>query len=161
MNETSTWFTEQLRSTGDGLVWSARLLPQRRWNLPPPRPFGEWSAARHLFHMCFYEEKVALPGMRIWLGDPMPGGEFDEDWAWRELADTSLESLCSRFLEVRQAQIDLLPRFEQADWEKVLPTGWGEVSLLWVVAKTFQHTAEHTHDILRLVLFWEAAEHFE
>ena len=27
--------------------------------------------------------------------------------------------------------------------------------LRWVVAKTYQHTAEHTSDILRIVLYWD------
>ena len=39
-------------------------------------------------------------------------------------------------------------------------TGWQDVALYWVVSKTFQHTAEHTHDLMRLVLFWDVAAYF-
>ena len=33
---------------------------------------------------------------------------------------------------------------------------WGPVTLSWVVSKTYQHTAEHTGDILRIALFWDS-----
>ena len=160
MNEASRWFSAQLQSTLEGLVWSARQVPQERWLLAPPGVFGDWSAARHLFHMCFYEEGIALPSMRIWLGDPRPDVFTDEDQAWEELPDTSLDYLCQRFDSVRQEQRKLLPQFEHGDWERVLVTGWEEVSLYWVVSKTFQHTAEHTHDMMRLALFWDVAAYF-
>lgn len=159
MNEISQWFSGQLMSTCDGLLWSARQVPAERWLLPPPAVFGEWSAARHLFHMAFYEEKIALPSMRIWLGEPLPDVYLDEEKAWQELPDTGLEHLSGRFFEVRRQQIDLLPRFGQEEWQKILMTGWHLVSLYWVVSKTFQHTAEHTHDVMRLVLFWDVAQY--
>ena len=161
MNNTSSWFSNQLQSTLDGLIWSTNQVPASRWNQLPPKVFGEWSAARHLFHMGFYEATIALPSIRIWLGDPRPEVLPDEDKAWSELAAPNLVSLSQHMRSVRQEQIALLPEFEQADWDKGLLTGWGEVSLFWVVSKTFQHTAEHTHDIMTLALFWDVAEYFE
>lgn len=158
MNEISQWFSDQLKWTLDGLIWSARQIPAERWTRQPPKIFGTWPAARHLFHMYFYEESVALPNMRIWLGDPSPTNYADEDQAWQELSEASLESLCDRMTAIRQEQRALLPGFSQADWHKVCKTGWGDVSLYWVVSKTFQHTAEHTHGIMAQVLFWDAVE---
>jgi hypothetical protein len=157
MNEISQWFSDQLQSTLDGLTWSARQIPAERWLLQPPPVFGTWSSARHLFHLCFYEENIALPSMRIWLGHPwLDINEEDEEKTWQELSDTNLEDLCRRFTHVRQAQQDLLPKFELVDWHRVCSTGWGDVSLYWVVSKTFQHTAEHTYGIMSQALFWDA-----
>ena len=34
-------------------------------------------------------------------------------------------------------------------------TGWGPIPLLWLVSKTYQHTNEHTSDVLRMALFWD------
>ena len=34
-------------------------------------------------------------------------------------------------------------------------TNWGPVPLFWVVSKTYQHTAEHISDLLRIALFWD------
>ena len=159
MNETASWFSTQLQSTLEGLTWSIHQVPQSRWLLPPPPVLGEWSAARHLFHMWFYEATIALPSMRIWLGDPIPDVSVNEDQAWANLTNPTVEELEDRFISVRQEQRALLPIYEAADWEQILMTGWHLVSLKWVVSKTFQHTAEHTHDIMRLALFWDVADY--
>jgi DinB superfamily len=159
MNEISQWFSDQLKSTQEGLTWSARQIPAERWLRQPPVLFGTWSAARHLYHMCFYEENIALPGMRIWLGDRWPGvDEDDEEKTWQALVETSLDGLCRKFNDIRQVQLELLPKYEVADWHRICPTGWGDVSLYWVVSKTFQHTAEHTYSIMSQALFWDRAE---
>jgi hypothetical protein len=56
---------------------------------------------------------------------------------------------------VRAQQIALLPDFSPSAWDETREMGWGPVTLLWVVTKTYQHTCEHTHDVLRLRLFWD------
>ena len=38
----------------------------------PPPNLGQWSVARHLFHMVDYEQKFVLPLMRQWLGGDTP-----------------------------------------------------------------------------------------
>jgi hypothetical protein len=38
---------------------------------------------------------------------------------------------------------------------------WGNVTLLWLVSKTFQHTAEHIHDVMSMALFWDMPEKYE
>ena len=157
MNDMSIFFFNHLQSSADGLVWAAHQLRSDRWLLTPPLQLGEWSAARHLFHMAYYEETIALPSMRQWLGDPMPDLEgVDEDQVWDELADRSIQALELRFQAVRQAQIDLLAQFDAAAWERPLPTVWAPLPLRWVVGKTFQHTAEHTNDVMKLALNWDA-----
>jgi hypothetical protein len=102
--------------------------------------------------MLGYEEGLALPSMHQWLGahpeiHPEHQGQQDA---------LSVEDMLARFERVRHEEIDLLPRFSQETWEARQRTiFWGDVSLHWLVGKTYQHTLEHTHDILRLSLFWD------
>ena len=152
MNETSRWFSSQLSSSAEGLAWSARQVPLVRHDQRPPANLGEWSAARHVFHMLFYEQNIALPGMRQWLGDPLPE-IVEEDPAWS--GSMPIDTLLPAFLEIRSQQIALLPQFREEDWQRVCDTNWGPVTLFWVVSKTYQHTAEHISDVLRIALFWD------
>ena len=150
--ELSKWFDHQLRSTLDGFTWAVQQLPVERLYATPPAPLGEWSAAQHVFHLLEYEENLALPSMHQWLGAPLVIRYESLD----DAASPSIEELLSRFKSVRQEEIELLPKFSQAAWElKQKTTFWGDVSLRWLVSKTYQHTLEHTHDILRLSLFWD------
>jgi hypothetical protein len=156
MNETSTWFYNHLQSSGEDLIWSAQQVRSDRWQLDPPQPLGEWSAARHLFHMAFYEETLALPSMRQWLGSPLPNlQDDDEEGTWQALPDRGIQAMTTRFQTVRQAQIDLIPLLDESAWEQIQSTVWAPFPLRWVVSKTFQHTTEHINDILRLALFWD------
>lgn len=50
-------------------------------------------------------------------------------------------------------QIALLDDLHEA-WDDQRGTVWGARPLHWVVSKTFQHTTEHTHDVMKLALFW-------
>ena len=152
MVETSKWFSSQLSSSADGFAWSARQVPLAHQGQRPPAGLGEWTAARHVFHMLFYEQAAALPGMRQWLGDPLPVIQ-EEDTAWT--GSERIETLLPAFLEIRSQQIALLPQFDEADWNRVCETNWGPVTLFWVVSKTYQHTAEHISDLLRIALFWD------
>jgi hypothetical protein len=149
--ELSSWFDYQLRSTLDGFVWAVQQLPIERWYAVPPAPLGEWSAAQHVFHMLEYEERLAWPSMHQWLGAPRVMRPMHQE---QDLP--RIEEMLNRFEYVRREEIDLLPRFSDEDWNsKQRTTFWGDVSLYWLVCKTYQHTTEHTHDILRLSLFWD------
>jgi hypothetical protein len=151
----SRWFRDHLQSSADGFVWGARQAPAARWDVVPPDGLGEWTAARHVFHMFYYEQYIALPSMKQWLGAPMPSlDSYDEDAAW-STESHDRERLLAAFTRVRAEQIDLLPELQGADWLARRGTVWAPVPLLWVVSKTFQHTAEHTNDILRIALFWD------
>ena len=151
----SQWFHDQLQVSADGFVWAVQQVPAERRFLAPPVPLGEWSAARHVFHLLSYEQKIALPSMRQWLLEPFQliEEEYDEDAAWGDGLD--LEIMLAHFQEVRATQIALLLKFKEALWEEKREAVWGDVSLRWVVSKTFQHTAEHLHDVLSIALFWD------
>lgn len=151
----SDWFREQLQAGADGFVWSAQQVPEDRRYVQPPGGLGEWSAARHVFHMLYYEQTIALPSMRQWLGGIIPTvDDSDEDVAWTNNQE-SIENLLEQFRNVRAEQIALLPEFEEAAWNATRPAVWGPVTLLWVVSKTFQHTAEHTNDVMQMRLWWD------
>lgn len=150
--ELSKWFDYQLRSTLDGFTWAVQQLPTERLYAIPPVPLGEWSAAQHVFHMLEYERQLALPSMHQWLGAP-PVIRHETQG---ELDLPPVDEMLAQFKHVRREEINLLPKFSQEAWEaKQTTTFWGDVSLYWLVCKTYQHTTEHTHDILRLTLFWD------
>jgi len=100
---------------------------------------------------------VSEPSMGQWLGKPYPSTvnnfDEDEDAAWGNGHD--LEPMLADFREIRAEQIALLPNFDAQTWNETRNTVWGKQTLKWVVTKTFQHTAEHTHDVLRMDLFWD------
>jgi hypothetical protein len=82
---------------------------------------------------------------------------LEGDEASASAGDDDLASILARFQKVRAEQIALLPQFSEAAWNerRDTPGVWGPVTLRWVVTKTYQHTAEHTHDVLRMALFWD------
>ena len=155
----SEWFGYQLQASGDGFVWAIEQLPEERRYLAPPRHPDDWSAARHACHLLFYEQRLALPSTRQWLGGPRPsseGLEEDEEAAWNK--GQPLKSTLDQFQAIRAEQIKLLSQFDDLSWHEPRETAfWGTVPLQWVVTKTYQHTAEHIHDVLRMALFWDAA----
>jgi hypothetical protein len=151
----SEWFQEQLQVGADGFVWSTEQVHEARRYVQPPKGLGEWSVARHVFHMLYYEQTIALPSMQQWLGGIIPVIEdSDEDVAWTGTKQ-SIENLLIKFTNVRAEQISLLPQFEEAAWNETRQAVWGPVTLLWVVSKTFQHTAEHTNDVMLMRLWWD------
>ncbi len=115
--------------------------------------------ARHVFHMMYYESKLALPSMRQWLGEEVHLSEKDlqEENDWHIGVD--LVATLEGFRKVRIEEIALLERCDEETLERSLDTwAWGEATLRWLVTKTLQHTFEHTHDILAIALFWLPAE---
>ena len=149
------WFSTQLDASAEGFLWAVEQVPPGRRLAKPPRGLGEWNVARHVFHMMYYEQQIALPSMKIWLGEPftLSDEEYDEDSAWGE--GRAIEPMIADFRAVRAEQIVLLPQFSEHVWEETRSTTWGDVSLKWVVTKTYQHTNEHTSDVLRMALFWD------
>lgn len=155
----SEWFGYQLQASADGFVWAIEQLPEERRSLAPPRHTDDWPAARHAFHMFYYDQHFSLASIRQWLGGPRPSLDDlheDDDWAAGQGNDTS--RVLEQFQALRTEQIRLLQQFDDLSWHEARETEfWGTVTLQWVVTKTYQHTAEHIHDVLRMALFWDAA----
>lgn len=153
----TSWFSNQLNSGAEGFIWAVEQVPSERRLLAPPKLLGEWNAARHVFHMLYYEQNAVVPSMKIWLDQPLTINEadFDEDAAWDDGKD--LDAMLTDFRRVRAEQLELLPLFNDQLWREMRQTPfWGDVTLLWLVSKTFQHTAEHIHNVMRMALFWDA-----
>jgi len=150
--ELSKWFEDQLRSTLEGFIWAVQQLPKERLYSLPPTALGDWSASQHVWHMLDYEKNLAFPSMHQWLGAP-PALRKEES---EKRNPPAVQEMLAEFEQVRQAEIVLLSKFDDVTWSSNQNTTfWGEVSLFWLVSKTYQHTLEHTHDLLRLVLFWD------
>jgi hypothetical protein len=155
--DASAWFQTQLRAGAEGFAWAVSQVPAERRLRAPPEGLGEWTLARHVFHLLFYEREVALPSMRLWLGEtPKRAAGPDEDVAWDPRAP--VDGLLAEFQHGRAAQIELLPQLPATAWGEPRATRWGDQTLHWVMTKTYQHTAEHLHDVLSLALFWDAVE---
>ncbi|HEY5004317.1 MAG TPA: hypothetical protein VII61_14245, partial [Ktedonobacteraceae bacterium] len=75
----------------------------------------------------------------------------DEEIAWQQAPN--IEMRREKFCEGRKAQIALLTQFAPDVWEETRETVWGQVTLRWTVTKTYQHTLEHSNDILKYGLY--------
>lgn len=134
--------------------------------------------------MAYYEETLVLPNMRMWLpetatlsrglhesitqasgqdtlfderSDPQVQNRDEEKaWANEQHSDDNMEvgKFIERFRSARASQLVILAHFDEQAWDTSRNVTWGNVTLRWVVTKTFQHTAEHTNDILKMALFW-------
>ena len=156
MNSYSEWFRGHLTTSADGFIWGTKQVPEERRNIQPPKGLGEWTVARHVFHLWHYEKNIALPSMKQWLGGSIPNlDDEDEDADWSKSQEL-LDILLANFRNVREEQINLLHELDDNVWNVTREAVWGPVTLLWVVSKTYQHTAEHINDVMRIGLFWDA-----
>lgn len=82
---------------------------------------------------------------------------YDEEDAWQRVQVETIEPLVAQFRAIRMEQLALLPLFKERTWYEERQTFEEDESatLLWVVTKTYQHTAAHTNDLLRMVFFWD------
>ncbi len=157
MTDPSLFFTDKLRESAENALWAVGQVPEERWFVPPPKPLGEWSAMRHVFHMMQYERTIALPTMRQWLGEPRPPRDawLQEETIWNNGQGHDGNRLLADFRAVRDEQIALLPLFDASAWQEPRVAIWGPATttLYWTVSKTYQHTFEHTNTILHIALF--------
>jgi hypothetical protein len=158
--DTTAWFQTQLQAGAEGFAWAVSQVPAERQTRTPPAGLSEWTVARHVFHLMFYEREVALPSMRQWLGQALDEASVpDEDVAWD--ARALVAELLEQFQHGRAAQVALLGQMPAGAWDEPKATLWGQRSLHWVMTKTYQHTAEHVHNVLSLALFWDAVEAYQ
>lgn len=153
--------TGLLRQSVEDFAWAVEQMPADLRTLSSPRHPDDWAVDRHCFHLLAYERYIALPSMRQWSdGAPLPDERDipDEDALWADSTlNRDVDTLLAELRAVRAAQLALLARTPPAAWDEARLALWGTVPLRWVLTKTYQHTCEHTHDVLRLVLFWAHA----
>jgi DinB family protein len=155
--EVRDWFSQLLASSTDSFVWAVELIPvEERYVAPRP---GRWSAARVVFHVVCYEQRIALPTMRQWRGGSRPDVSTPEEDGAREEAEWNdgkghaLEDMMKEFRQGRAEQLALLMQLPASAWQETREAIWKPVSLQWVLTKTYQHTIEHTDEILRAYLW--------
>lgn len=154
------WFHQQLQASMEGFLWAVEQIPRDRL-YQEPRP-DRWSAARIVYHLAFYEQWLALPSMLQWAGGPRPvanseleDGMKEED-VWRGGQGHEMQKMLADFKSIRIQQLELLSLLSEQSWHEERETIWGRRLLQWVVTKTYQHTLEHTDEILKAYLFfWE------
>jgi hypothetical protein len=153
------WFLSQLQTSAEGFERGFWLVSAHLRRAMPidEKYMGRWPAARHVWHVTEYERYVALSNMRIWTGEAQPdqGPWLDDDETWAMNSNVSDQELIERFWEVRRQELEKVKQLQHVDWDACRDTGWGQKSLAWVVAKTWQHTWEHGDTLLRMGLWWE------
>ncbi len=89
------WFRDQLQTSAGWLFRGVQQAPPGRRCTRPPESLGEWSVARHVFRMGYYERTFALPGRRFWLssGRPMEVAERAEDAVWNAHPQTPCDEM--------------------------------------------------------------------
>lgn len=157
----SQWFDQQLGTSTEGFLWSIEQIPHERYYLSP-RP-NRWSVARIIYHMVYYDQFIGLPALRQWIGEPFSlaglTGDMEKDAAseetgWQDGEGHEVQAMIADFRKLRAEQFALLRQFQDAAWSETRDALWGTVTLQWVVTKTYQHTLEHTDEILRSYLWW-------
>lgn len=164
------FFIDQLRSTTDALEWSFFLDESKNTEIPPfdsfskrlfpenepfGRYYGTWSRTKLLFHLVHYEEHIALPSMKVWIGGEPPKEEDipkEEDFWTDESHHTNLIQKLKKF---RKEQVEVIKQLNDEQWDETKSTIWGERSIEWIVSKTIQHSFEHGNKMMRHGLFWE------
>lgn len=170
MDSIKQFFSNQLKSTLEAILWLLENYPQKNGETPPFDKlseklfpefkagynfFGKWSRKRILFHLAFYEEMLVIPTMVLWSEEkeleiqnfPNEETEFSQD--------IDIDILKSKFGELRQKQIQIINGLSQNSWNISKNTIWGDKKLVWVVGKTIQHSYEHGNKMLRHAIFWE------
>ena len=145
------FFRRQVEANTEALVWAVGEVGEARLQVAPPVLLGEWPAARHLFHLLYYEREVAVPSLRLWFGAPYPDFDgYDEPAAWAVAPNSG--AVLAQIEGLRAEQLDLISKADDAIWAEARHTPWGERTLCWVVSKTLQHALEHTNNLLKIAL---------
>lgn len=162
MQSLSAWFYQQIQTSTEGFLWAVELIPQERHYLPP-RP-DRWPVARIVYHMLCYDRYIGLPALRQWAGGELSTagltGSIEGDAAleeanWQQGEGHEVQAMLADFRELRAEQLSLLQQFPESVWSEERDALWGPVTLKWVATKTYQHTLEHTDEILRSYLWWK------
>ncbi len=115
-----------------------------------------------MYHMVCYDQLIGLPTLRQWMGEPSPadrltgsaeGDAAREELWWNNGEGREMNAMLADFKKLRAEQFDVIQRFSEHVWNEERDALWGSVSLQWVVTKTYQHTLEHTSEILRAALW--------
>src|SRR5713226_6120600 len=91
--------SELLRTSANGFIWAVEQIPEERQYLCPLNSqwLGEWTVARHVFHMLYYEQEKLLPFIKKSANIPSSMTvNNDEENAWRK-TNQDIKSMLSTF----------------------------------------------------------------
>lgn len=140
--EQAQWFQQLLQTSMDNFLWAVEQIPHERLHIAP-RP-NRWPVARLVYHLTRYEQRLALPSMQQWLGGSQPVVGTQE---------SRYTNIAPRLQGDMFSTIALFPQFTEQRWNEKQSAIWGDVSLKWVITKTYQHRLEHTDEVLRAYLW--------
>ena len=149
---------QNLQASTENFLWAVEQIPRERLYLAPRT--DRWPIARIVYHLTHYEQHIALPSTLQWLGKPRPivetQQEYDreEDLQWNDGQNHDIAQLTADFKAVRFQQFEVLSKCTEQMWNEERDVVWGHLPLKWVVTKTYQHTLEHTDEVLRAYLWW-------
>jgi hypothetical protein len=143
----------ELHSSADAFIWAALQIPTGRHHVMPLPVFGEWSVARIVFHMLWYETSVIRPAVAAWDDTPGFPDEGEEIAAWGDNT-TSVEAMLTQLREQREVLVTLLDE-QQLDLAAKQTTPWGRVTLRWWLLHAYQHTLDYTNTLLSMALYWD------
>lgn len=158
----SQWLHQQIQASTDGFLWAVEQIPPERHYLSP-RP-DRWSVARIVYHLLRYDQYIGLPTMRQWTGEERStagltgsaeGDAALEEANWQQGEGHEMQSTLTALKALRADQLALMQQFPESAWSEERNALWGPVTLKWAVTKTYQHTLEHTDEILRFYLWWK------
>ena len=143
----------QLRSSAQAFIWAALQIPTGRHHVIPLPVFGEWSAARIVFHVLWYEINVVFPAVIAWDDRPSFPDEDEAAAAWSANTD-SVEVMLGTLREKREALIARLDE-KRLDLDARQNTPWGRVTLRWWLLHAYQHMLDYTNTLLSMALYWD------
>jgi len=77
---------------------------------------------------------------------------------WKNGEGHAMQAMIADFKKLRAEQLALIQHFLEPAWSEECNAIWGPVTLKWAVTKTYQHTLEHTDEILRSYLWWKESK---
>jgi len=146
---------ERLTFAVEELIWAAQQIPTGRQHVIPLPVFGEWSVARIVFHISWYDANVILPIASAWPNSAdIPSDTADETQAW-EASQQSVMALIDTIQADHQQIIAVVRERSPEQLQTMAQTSWGEVTLSWVLHHLYQTLLEHTNTLLSMGLYWD------
>ncbi|MFW5709210.1 MAG: DinB family protein [Chloroflexota bacterium] len=151
-------YSHHIVSSADQLFWAVEQIPTGRHYVRPLPAFGEWSVARILYHQLWLEERLILPCLQIWMGQPEPDYssfvDDQEERDWRS-DDLTMSELLDRLQNSRRRIIEVVGRLSDQDWTTERETIYGSVEPSWLVGLLVQSTLEQSSLLMQMSLYWD------
>jgi len=148
-------YTSRLTFAGNEFIQVATQIPTGRHHVIPLPVFGEWSVARILFHMVWYETNVIWPLISNWgEQDTLSVDADDEAKAW-QASQQAVPTLIVMLEDIHGKIVRHVGTLTVDQLAEEGRTPWGQVQLGWVLLHLHQILLEYTSTLLSMVLYWD------